>query len=292
MVQDVYIDLLFLINFSMDYLCLYVCAKVLHKKQRLLRMIIAAALGGIYSVISLFLVFSAPVNLISDALFCLVISAVAFAEKGRRISSTLICGFLFVGISMMTGGAMTAIFNLLNRLDLPLDAIDGDGISTYLFAIIAAIAGIISLRSGELISRKSSIKECELTVTLSGRSVTVNALSDSGNLVRDPLSGRSVVLIDRSSLEKIADLSVFDDFLLGKLPPEASLIKRLRIIPIKTAGGRSSLCAAIPERLTAKLTTKKNKTAEIELDALIAPSDIGKSAEGCQAIIPSEILKA
>lgn len=292
MVQDVYIDLLFLINFSMDYLCLYVCAKVLHKKQKLLRMIIAAAIGGIYSVISVFLIFSAPVNLISDALFCLVISAVAFAEKGRRISSTLICGFLFVGISMMTGGAMTAIFNLLNRLDLPLDTIDGDGISTYLFAIIAVIAGIISLRSGELISRKSSIKECELTVTLSGHSVTLNALSDSGNLVKDPLSGKSVVLIDRSALAGITDISVFDSFLLGEMSNQALRIKGLRIIPINTAGGRSSLCAAIPERLTAKIITNKNKTAEIELDALIAPSNIGKSAEGCQAVIPSEILKA
>ncbi len=292
MVQDIYIDLLFLINFSMDYLCLYVCAKVLHKKQKLLRMIIAAAVGGIYSVISVFLIFSAPVNLISDALFCLVISAIAFAEKGRRISSTLICGFLFVGISMMTGGAMTAIFNLLNRLDLPLDTIDGDGISTFLFAIIAAIAGIISLRSGELISHRSSVKECELTVTLAGRSVTVKALSDSGNLVRDPLSGKSIVLIDRNTLAGITDISVFDNFLLGEMPSQGIHIRGMRIIPINTASGRSSLCAAIPDKLCAKLTTKKNKTVTKELDALIAPSDIGKSADGCQAIIPSEILKA
>ena len=116
MIQDVYIDLLFLINFSMDYLCLYICAKVLRKKQKLLRMMLAAAIGGVYSVISLFFIFSAPVNLICDALFCLVISAIAFAERRRLVSSTLICGFLFVGISMMTGGAMTAIFNLLNPI--------------------------------------------------------------------------------------------------------------------------------------------------------------------------------
>ncbi len=291
MVQDVYIDLLFLINFSMDYLCLYICAKVLRKKQKLLRMIIAAAIGGIYSVISVFFVFSAPINLICDALFCLVISAIAFAERKRLVSSTLICGFLFVGISMMTGGAMTAIFNLLNRLELPLDSIDGDGISTYLFAIIAAVAGIISLRSGELISHRSSIKECELILTISGRSVKVNALSDSGNLVKDPMSGKSVVLIDRTALAKVTDVSIFDNFLLGNMPSSSLCIKGLRIIPINTAGGRSSLCAAIPDKLTASLVTKKNKAVTIELDALIALSDIGQSAEGCQAIIPSEILK-
>ena len=291
MEQEVYIDLLFLINFSMDYLCLYICGKVLRKKLKLLRLILAAATGGVYSIVSLFFPFSSLLSLIIDAFFCLVICAIAFTEKGRRLSSTLLCGFLFVGISMMTGGAMTAIFNFLNRLDLPLDSIDGDGISTYLFAIIAAVAGIISLRSGEIISKRSDIKECKLTLTLSGKTATFFALSDSGNLVKDPLSGKNVVLIDRSVLLGLVDVSVFDRFLEGQQPPDSSGVKGLRIVPIKTAGGRSFLAAAIPDVLTAEVTTKKNKSSILELDALIAPSDIGKSAEGYKAIVPSQILK-
>ena len=291
MKQEVYIDLLFLINFSMDYLCLYICGKVLRKRLKLLRLISAAALGGAYSVISLFFPFSPTVNLILDALFCLVICAIAFAEKGRRLSSTLLCGCLFVGISMMTGGAMTAIFNLLNRLDLPLDSIDGDGISTYLFAIIAAVAGIITLRSGEIISRRSDIKECKLTVTISGKTASFFALSDSGNLVKDPLSGKNVILIDRSALSELTDVSVFDDFLQGQQPPDSSGVKGLRIVPIKTAGGSSFLAAANPDSLAAEVVTKRGKALSCELDALIAPSDIGKSAEGCRAIVPSQILK-
>ena len=37
MPQDVYVDLLFLINFSMDYLCLYICTKILHRKIKTYR---------------------------------------------------------------------------------------------------------------------------------------------------------------------------------------------------------------------------------------------------------------
>ena len=291
MEQEVYVDLLFLINFSMDYLCLYICGKVLRKKLKLIRLMLAAATGGAYSIISLFFPFSPAINLIIDALFCLVICAIAFAEKGRRISSTLVCGFLFVGISMMTGGAMTAIFNFINRLELPLDSINGDGISTYLFAIIAAVAGIITLRSGEIISGRSNISECKLTLTISGKSAEFFALSDSGNLVKDPLSGRYVVLIDREALSKLVDVSIFDKFLEGHQPPIGSGIKGLRIIPIKTAGGRSFLAAAIPEHLSAQVITKKGKSLHLEIDALISPSDIGKSAEGYKAIVPAQILK-
>ena len=177
MTQDVYVDLLFLINFSMDYLCLYICAKVLHRKANLPKMLISSAIGGIYSVVSIFLSHLPAIELIIDALVCLIMCAIVFADKGRRISSTLLCAFLFVGISMMTGGCMTAVFNLLNRLDLPLDRIDGDGISTYMFALLALIAGIISLRSGQLISRRANVKECRLNLTIGEKSLILTAVS-------------------------------------------------------------------------------------------------------------------
>lgn len=291
MTQDIYIDLLFLINFSMDYLCLYITGKVLHRRLKLSRMLIGSAVGGIYSIISLFFPFSAFINLTIDALFCIFICFIAFHEKGRGISSILTSSFLFVGISLMTGGVMTAIFNMLNKLDIPLDGIDGDGISTYIFAIVAAIAGFISLRSGKIISRRSNIRECKLTVTVCGKSSTISAISDSGNLVKDPLSGKSVIIIDKNELNKLCDTSVFDSFMRGELFMNNSGIKGLRIIPINTANGRGCLCAAIPDNLTLEISSKKGKISLISIDALIAPGDIGESAEGYRAIIPSEIIK-
>ena len=290
MPQDVYADLLFIINFSMDYFCLYICAKILRRKMRLPRMLTASIIGGIYSVVSLFLPTQAVISLVIDALVCVVMCAIVFSEPSRGLSSTLLCSFLYVGISMMTGGCMTAIFNLLNRLDLPLSGIESDGISTYLFAILAAAAGIISLRSGELISRRSSVKECKLTVTLCDSSLTLHALSDSGNLVKDPLSGKSVVIIDKHELSKLIDPAVFEKFASGE-EIESHRLKGLRVIPINTAGGRGLLTACLPDRLEAEIVTKKGKSQVLQLDALIAPSDIKKSAEGYGAIVPSEILK-
>ena len=290
MIQDVYVDLLFLINFSMDYLCLYICAKITHRKMKLPKMLISSTIGGIYSVVSLFLPTQALISLMIDALICVIMCAVVFSEKSRKLTSTLLSSFLFIGISMMTGGCMTAIFNLLNRLDLPLDNIDSDGISTYLFAILAAVAGIISLRSGEIISHRSAVKDLQLTVTLSGKTLTVSALSDSGNLVKDPINGKRVIIVDRNELAKITDIKVFDDVISGTIP-ELTTLKGLRVIPIKTAGGRSLLTACIPDKLTAEIVTKKGKEVKIELDALISPSDIKKTAEGYGAIVPSEIIK-
>ena len=287
MEQEVYIDILFLINFSMDYLCLYICAKIMRRRIILLKMLIAAAIGAAYSVISLFLPLSGFWTIMTDIIVCVIICFIAFYEKGR---SAFLCAFLFVGISMMTGGCMTAIFNLLNKLDLPLDGIDGDSISTYLFALVAAIAGLISLRSGQVISKKSSISECSLEISIGDKKTVISALSDSGNLVKDPISGKSVVLIDRNKLALLIDVAEYDRFISGD-SSTSEATHGIRLIPIKTASGKGMLAASRPDKLIATFADSKGKHHRIELDALISPSDIGNSASGCYAVIPAEILK-
>ena len=50
--------------------------------------------------------------------------------------------------------------------------------------------------------------------------------------------------------------------------------------------------AASADDVIAEFESKKGKKTLLHLDALIAPADIGKSAEEYTAIIPSEILKS
>ena len=290
MVQDVYIDLLFLINFSMDYLCIYICSKVLHRRMRLGRMVLAAALGGVYSALSLFLPISSAVSLALDCAVCLVMCAIVYSEKGRTLGSLLLATFLFIGISMMTGGCMTAIFNLLNKLNLPLDLVEADGISTYLFAALALVAGIISLKSGQIISRRAPIKECKLKLRFCGKDFELLGLADSGNLVRDPITGKPIIFVDRKTIEKELPLDFLDSFAEGKLERDAPC-KNLRIISIRTAAGSSIAVAAAPESISIEYESKKGKINTAEPPALISPTDIGKAAEGYTAIIPAEIIK-
>ena len=291
MVTEVYADLLFLINFSMDYLCLYICARVLRRKMSLPRMILAATIGGIHSIISLLFDTSDTLSVIIDICVCIIMCAIVFAEKKRAVSTTLLCSFLFLGISMMVGGAMTAVFNFLNRLDLPVDSIDEDGISPYLFALLAILSGVITIRSGDIMSRRSSIKICTLKITINKKEAVFQALSDSGNLAKDPLSGRAVIIVDKTDLSSIADIDTLDNFLKGKTSKNAPY-DNIRVIPIKTAGGSSLLTAIFPDKITVEAyDVKRKKSLSANIDALVAPSDIGKTADGCNAVIPAELLK-
>ena len=289
MEQDVFVDILFLINLSMDYLCLYVCARILHRKIRLWRLIAASAIGGVYSVLSLFFYLSPILALLLDVTICFLICFVAYFERARGLPSLLLATFLFIGVSMMTGGCMTAIFNLLNKLDLPLSSMSSDGISTYLFAFLALVAGIISLKSGQAISKHSSIKECKLYLRFCDADFELLGLSDSGNLVRDPISGRAVIFIDRKTLEKKVSLAFMDDYQKGDAHGASCL--SLRLIAINTASGKAMAVAASPSSLEAEITDKRGRVRRIALDALISPSPESLSDSGYSAIIPSEILK-
>lgn len=292
MEQEVYVDLLFIINLSMDYLCLYICAKVMKRKVSAVKLLISSSLGALYSVLSLFLPIGSFVALIFDAAVCFLICSLAFHEKQRGLSSTMLCSFLFVGISMMTGGCMTAIFNLLNRINFPLDEIDGDSISTYLFASAAAIAGIIALRSGQAISRHASVTSCHLTVKVGSNSLSVNALADSGNLVRDPISGKQIILIDKEAFSSLGDASVYDMFISGQTCSDGIIPPRgLRLIPINTASGHGILAASIPDEILVSYIDKKGKTKTFSADALISPTRLYKNSDGYKAIVPTDLIK-
>ena len=81
MTQIVYADLLFLVNFSMDLLCFFVTGRLLHKDTRMWRMIVASALGGVYSVAVLFLPLGTLTAVLLDLLFCAFMCLCAFGIK-------------------------------------------------------------------------------------------------------------------------------------------------------------------------------------------------------------------
>lgn len=287
MENDVYIDLLFLINFSMDFLCIYITAKILHRRKKAWRFLASAAFGGVYSVVSLFWGLEGFYGFLADIASCLVICAIAFAGVGK-ITSYFLSSLLFVGVSMMTGGCMSALFNLLNRINLPIDSINEDGISIWVFALLAIIAACITLLSGKLVSSKTSFHDCELKVQFNGNEHTYFALIDSGNLVRDPISGRAVIFLDKKASNEIFDERIIDDFKSG-IPPVNQSYRTMRLIPINTVSGNSVLVALLPDNLIIKTGEKRAKI--LSPDALIAFSDICNNENGHTAIVPSEIIK-
>lgn len=279
---EVYVDLYFLVNASMDLLCLAMTASILHRAVKRWRLFLAALLGGGWAVGVLLLGIDGASGVVPDLLMAVLLAAVAFAEKNGRITRLLRDAGAYALLSALLGGLMTVLYRFLNRLELPLEALQGDGLSAWMFAILAAVAGFFTLRGGRLFRRSGAVRDVGLEITVEGRTAVLRALVDSGNLLTDPLDGRSVVLADPAKL-----LPCLSPMLAHALehpesaPPEYA--RRIRLIPAHSATGEGLLAAFAPDRLV--IVTKKDR---VTANDLVALSPLGGTAGGYDALIASE----
>ena len=283
----VYGDLLFLINFSMDFLCFYLSCLILHKRLPTVRACIASALGGVYSVASLFLFVNGTLSLVTDVLVLILICLIVYAKGGmtpRRIAGATA---LYFFVSALLGGIMTALFSLFNRLDFLADKLSlEEGLDVWIFALLALVSCAVTLRGGRGLRSSLSRRDAELIIEDEGGVVRLRALVDSGNLTVEPISGKKVIFADLSACSRALDGDVRDYLMSGRemdeIPP--SLTRRIRFVPSRTVGG-SMLLPALRMRNTELISGRQRKKLDVYI-ALVPPRTFNEYG----AIIPSELI--
>ena len=92
-------------------------------------------------------------------------------------------------------------------------------------------------------------------INISGKQLEINVLLDTGNMLKDPISGDSVIMIEKNKLNSIFPekiLNNIDKILGGDLESAESLEyrKRLRFIPFTSVGKQNGMLIGIkPEYL-------------------------------------------
>ena len=286
MVQEVYIDLYILVNVSMDLLCLLTVAALLHRRIRRWRAVISSILGGFYAAAALLLGLNGFLGLLGDAIAALAMCAITFGFRRRTVWRALQPIPILMLVSMTLGGIMTALYAALNRLNLPFEALEGDGLSVWTFALLTAVASFATLRGGRLFGLSHKTRSVTVSAMLFGREITFCALVDSGNLLRDPLSGKSVIVVDADKLVGILPSPLLDACKRGSVSAFLATYEDARIcrlIPAKTASGEGFLLGLLPDRLT--LSDGKST---LPADHLIAPAPLGSAAQGFDAVIGTD----
>ncbi len=294
----VYADILFFINAGMDYLCFCLTARLLHRPLSLPRAAVGAAVGGVYAVLALLISAGRVASLFIDVGVCLLMCALVFGGRHTRVRGVLTCAGVYFLTSMILGGIMTALYSLGNRAGLAELLPSGeDGLSTWLFALLALSGGIVTLWGGRIFHRSGSVRACRVILELDGHTVTLDGMVDSGNLLRDPVGGRPVIVLDRGAVAHSLPtelLSVIDGGnTFPTIPPAVAARWGIRFIPTATAAGQSMLTAFSPNRLTLTADTPRGERTAPS-NALIAVTTLppAKGTEGTRygALVPSELI--
>lgn len=285
MTEDIYGDILFIINFSMDFLALFICGKMMHFNMRTWRMICGASIGGIYGVAALFLSLSPVLETAFDIAAAFVMCFTAHYSKNMR--KTLCTTAMFYAVSLLLGGAMTAIYSKMGRYSAYIEI--GGSVSTvfgeielWVFAVMAIVSALITYFLQKAMHSRMTGKYCRLRVTFGGRAYEFSGFFDSGNCAQEPISGDPVVFISTFALREAGAEEILRCCLqdIGD-----DVDERVRFVPINTVSGYSLAAAVRADRFEIKVK------GDFEERAVLLSCDAAATDySGAQALVPLAVL--
>ena len=242
----VYADILFFVNFTMDFLCFYLLCTLFSRKMRILPVTMAAAIGALYGVVSVLISVDGLLLLLLDLLVCALMCRIALVGGGRptlrRVATDTL---VYMGISMMLGGVMTAVYRCWNEMGiaalLPEDT--ESGLSPWVFFLLAAIGGGATLLGGRFRLNCAVAAYYDVRVRLCGREAVFRAVVDTGNGVEDPISGMRAVMLDRKAAERLLPREILSEAEADFSAMGEDYRRRARLLPVRTVTGSGMLLA-------------------------------------------------
>jgi stage II sporulation protein GA (sporulation sigma-E factor processing peptidase) len=279
-VRTVYIDVYFLINFTVDLLALHLASLFVKVRVKNARLILAALLSALYACVSLFLEIHVWI-LAAISIFVMLIVAFVIVS-GISLSRRFKLMVSFLLFLTVIGGIVYLVFNVIDSYfpDQLATTVENRRLLTLSILILLAI-GVIRLFF-VFFFNSTSERVVHLKIELLGRAIECDALVDSGNLLKDPIDLTPVMLIKA-------------DCVCGLFPygiPSAdsrnfeALERYVRFIPINKDGKSDLKLGIRAERVQLINGTKRE---EIKLTFVIDKEE-GRYG-GYEALIPSSALE-
>ena len=260
MKQVIYLDVLIFLNMIITFLLLLAAASVMKQYPAAKRMVLACIEGGVSSLIILAPEMGFALSLLVRLLISVIIVASAYKPKTLRLLAKqtayfFTVNFIFAGV-MLFASSLPGISIITYQ--------NGTAyINLSFFSLIAA--SVICYCVTALLNRLSRHKgaHCQVhtaELSLGGRSVRCPAIADTGNALKDPYTGRSVIVADKSAISEILPESV-NAYL------EGNAAEGIRLIPCRTVAGTSLLPCFRADTVTIK-TDNGTVFAENEIIAV------------------------
>lgn len=256
--MTVYWDMMFLINFTIDYIILYSTAKTMFLKRNFFKMALGAVIGGIYGIF----IFekSFLFNALTYIFVTLFILYLTFSTLNFKIVSTFyIISFLFGGISNYLNNMYGVI-----RMSNGFLYFENNLIAVILGVILSSFVVVILLK----LMKRNVIKHKQIKtvdIFFEGKSVTVSGMLDTGNLLLDPITKYPVILVAFSDIKAIIsdDLVKFleeKENLLVNI--NRKIINKIRLIPYKNSNSNDILKGFRPDYIVIK-DEKERKITDV-----------------------------
>lgn len=270
----IYIDIIILENLIMNYIILYATGTILKIKMSYLKIFAASLIGAIYASIEYIINLNLYSNIFIKIILSLIIVYVAyFPQNFKSMCRELV---VFYVTTFTFGGIATYLIYVLKPQNIIIK--NGMFFGTYVLKVIfiGAIIGTIILIIAFKISKNKLTKKditCKIKIILNGKEKTLNAIVDTGNMLKEPITGMPVVVIEKVALYELIPKEILNnlDSILGgdftKISDKTKqeYISKLKVIPFASLGRENGMLVGIkPEKLEViEEQTKEEKNAII-----------------------------
>ncbi len=246
MIIKVYVDILFIINFIIDYTLLLTTSFFIKKKPRVLSLILGSVLGACFAVFVFFVSVNTYFLVFLTLLTSVLMLAICYGVKSFACLFKATSVFYLVSVCF-AGGCFSAM-SLANKYG-NLNFLVNSGvfyadIDAYtLLVIFVGFILIIHFCVGFI--KKQKVKSqflYSVTIEKNGKSVTDTAFFDTGNFVRDELSQKSVVIAEWQTVSRLFEKKPLSECI-------ASSPLEFTYIPCRILGGKTGVFAFSPDKI-------------------------------------------
>lgn len=273
--QCIYVDVLVVLNWYVDYFILLGTARVAHIGFKRKRVVLSALLGACSSLMILLPTMHYVVNVAVRFAVSVVLVVVAFGRGTvwTTVKTALyfcVVSFTFAGMAMalrgLTHGSVVSTNNGYVYADVSIPFLVAS--TAVCYATLCGVRYVFDRNAG-------TSGSWTVEVTYLGRRIVLEGLADTGNALTDAFSGRPVVVCSQRSLEEILPLTV---------PPTEAFasLRGFRLVPYSTIGGDGLVPSFKPDSVVVVDSLTGRSKA---VDALI-----GVSGDADKAIFNPKVL--
>ncbi len=280
--ETLYIDIFFLINFTVDIVSLYFAALFSKIRTSNCKLILSSLLGAI-SACALILIDSFVINLIIAVMSFLIM---LFICCGRvKLKRTAIFGVSFLIFMSLIGGFVSSFWDLMSgvfeKYIIPNDQINR---KVFFLAIIILLSIGVFKMFITVINTSNVMSSISFQIEIENKVYESEAMIDTGNLAIDPMSMRPVLIIKKTLAKKFLSDDIIDLSNIDEIP--LTMKKRIRLIPISRCGETHVLLGIRPDSVKIKTDTGYE-----EIDVTIAIDKEGGDYGGFLGLMPGNALQ-
>ena len=252
--MTIYLDIVIIENLIMDAIIIYATAIVLKIKIRHLRIIISSFIGAIYSVLSYISDLEIYNNLFLKIFLSIVMVYIAFSPQNIKTLMKQI--LIFYLTSFLFGGVAFALIYVIKPQEILMK--NGLFLGMYPLKTVflgAIVATAILITAFKVVKSNITKKDmmCNVSIELNNKTVNIKTMIDTGNMLKEPISGLPVIVVENTALYELIPKEILDnlDDILGgdfqKIPDniKSTYIAKLKWIPYSSLGKQNGMLVGI-----------------------------------------------